>query len=308
MFQLPDDVSGYIRGVFSGVNEFVTAQLTRVPGTYETALDTAFITYIAQHCRPIRFPVDWTVKLDTHFIGSGRHWGQWEIADIGLILLFRQGGRLLRTKVALLQSKRLYADTHPASPQTEDEYTGFGRLRESDESFLMSVQPRKLYFRPESKYKALSTDGGQFSAIDDYETLSQIPVYYSFYNPMQVPLAVEHPAEGLEELGDLSAGCRIMPAHIFREVVVPCLSGLTPSYADVCAVDHPPFGVRPAVGGWKLEDFIVDWFINCRAGYRVDTKQDATLANLFGGRSAPISAAVSINIDVPPGAVPVEED
>jgi hypothetical protein len=59
----------------------------------------------------------WTVRIATHYLGGGRHYGEWngwerrwEVADIGVLVMFREAGKLRRTKVALLQSKRLYPD------------------------------------------------------------------------------------------------------------------------------------------------------------------------------------------------------
>ena len=64
---------------------------------------------------PVTTSSGWTVNIATHFLVRGRHFAEWpgqrrwEIADIGVRILFRRGGTLLRSKVALLQSKRLYA-------------------------------------------------------------------------------------------------------------------------------------------------------------------------------------------------------
>ena len=76
-----------------------------------------FIQHFLGVSVPFRFASGWTVDLSTHYLGGGRHWGdwpdwprRWEIPDIGLLVLFRQGGKLLRSKVVLLQSKRLYSD------------------------------------------------------------------------------------------------------------------------------------------------------------------------------------------------------
>ena len=244
-------------------------------------------------------PSDWVIKIDTHFLGGGRHWmGRWEIADIGILLMFRRRGNLLRTKVALLQSKRLY----PIEQVSDDEpnYIGFGALRESDAQFLASVAPRRFTFEESSYYKALKVDDEQYNAINDYETLSQIPIYYFFYNPAFVPLSVHLPCKDHTLVEPkVVAGCRVLPAEVFRRAVAPKMTHLTPSYANVCSSGVKPFDDAANKGGWRFDDFIVDRVIGCEVGYRVDTRQDATLANLFGGRTAPIYSAVSVNIDVP---------
>ncbi len=303
MFAFPDDVREYLQSIFGGANDYSSTYLTQVPNAHEPALDIALVSYIARHSRPVHFPSDWVVKLDTHFLGSGHHWRHWEIADIGLLLMFRRRGEILRTKVALLQSKRLY----PNEQTNDDEpnYVGFGRLHESDKTFLSSLSTRTFTFKSTSKYKALTTDSGQYRAIEDYEMISQIPVYYFFYNPVQVPISIQLPCtEPNDPLGDISVGCRVLPAQVFRDKVAPLLDGLTPSYGDVCLANSKPFDDSANKGGWRFDDFVVNRFMGCETGYRVDTKKDTTLAQLFGGRSAPISAAISINIDVPEGIEP----
>jgi hypothetical protein len=57
----------------------------------------------------IRFGSHWTVRIDAHYIGGGRHYRTWEVADIGLMAIFRQGGKIQRSKLTFLQSKKLYA-------------------------------------------------------------------------------------------------------------------------------------------------------------------------------------------------------
>ena len=304
MFDFPDDVKRYLNDVFGGANHFASSHLTQVPNAHEPSLDTATIAYIARKARPVHFASNWTVKLDTHFIGSGRHWGRWEIADIGLLLMFRRAGDLLRTKVALLQSKRLYPIEQKDGDQPN--YVGLGALRESEQAFLNSISARSFQFSNESSYKALNVDDGQYAAINDYETLSQIPVYYLFYNPLSIPVTVDIPCQNAAEPdGNVVVGCRVLPYQAFRNDVVPNMATLTPTYGDVCYADSPPFDDDANNGGWRLEDFVVNRFLGCETGYQVDTDRDSTLLNLFGGRSAPIAAAISINIDIPEGTDPI---
>lgn len=305
MFNFPDDVRGYIQGIFGGANHYSSTYLTQVPNAHEPALDIAMVSYIARHSRPVHFPSDWVVKLDTHFLGSGHHWGRWEIADIGLMLMFRRRGELLRTKVALLQSKRLYPNEQKRGD--EPDYIGFGRLRESDEAFLASLSPRSFNFKAESRYKGLSIESDQYTAIANYEMLSQIPIYYFFYNPTHIPVTIELPCTTPDAPADeIAVGCRVLPAQTFRDDVAPNLEGLTPSYGDLCLAQSTPFDDPENTAGWRLDNFVVNRFMGCQTGYSVDTEKDATLGHLFGGRSAPISAAIAINIDVPQGVNPIE--
>jgi hypothetical protein len=86
----------------------------------------------------------------------------------------------------------------------------------------------------------------------------------------------------------------------------PLADGLTPSYKDVCGFTSGPFAEPHHCRGWKFEHFVVDPLLGCSQGYEADDKKDTTLANLFGGRTAPISSAVAITIDAPANAALVE--
>jgi len=55
--------------------------------------------------------------MDIHYLGGMRHWGAWEIADIGVIVMLRRRGKVQRSKLGLLQSKRLY----PAEQDYEED-------------------------------------------------------------------------------------------------------------------------------------------------------------------------------------------
>ncbi len=111
---IPADVRLWLSGVFAGCNERVAGTMTQVPTIHEVPLDMTFIQHFLSVSAPHRFPSGWTVEISTHYLGGGRHYGEWgdwprrwEIADIGLLVVFRQGGKVLRSKVALLQSKRV---------------------------------------------------------------------------------------------------------------------------------------------------------------------------------------------------------
>jgi hypothetical protein len=60
---------------------------------------------------PVRLASNWIVRIDAHIIGGGRHFGTWEVADIGLMMVFRHKGKVIKSKLVLLQSKKLYASS-----------------------------------------------------------------------------------------------------------------------------------------------------------------------------------------------------
>ena len=306
MYALPKEIRDWLTNVFRQANEAASIELTRVPNAHEEHLDMTLISSLRRFAAPFVFPSEWKVKIDTHFLGGeGGPWGRWEIADIGLLVLFRRGGALLRTKVGLLQSKRLY----PTELKSNDErdYIGFGRLFEKDDAFAASTRTRTFEFSGNSKYLALNVDGAQYVRMRDYENTSDIPIYYLFYNPFQIPFAAHLPWRTDQEFdSDCRVGARVLPAFDFRENVVDSLETLTPRYSDVCSFKTGQFAQSANKGGWRFEHFVVDQLLGCKTGYKSPGRKDSTLANLFGGRSAPIQAAISVNIDAPAGTPDAE--
>ena len=154
---LPDDVLAYVERIFTQCNLAVSKKVSKMLNVYETNLDQTFIDQISNHAVPVTLGSGWTVRLDTHFLGGGRHFRSWEIADIGFLVMFTKSGKLVRSKVALLQSKRLY----PIEVDRCDEdnlhnyVVGFRRLFESDNSYLSVSSPRKFTFNQISRYQAL---------------------------------------------------------------------------------------------------------------------------------------------------------
>ncbi len=105
---LPDDVLAFLENIFEACNLAVSRKISKMPNVHETSLDMTFIEHLSNYSAPVRLGSGWTVRLDTYYLGGGRHFGSWEIADIGFLVMFRQAGQFVRSKVALLQSKRLY--------------------------------------------------------------------------------------------------------------------------------------------------------------------------------------------------------
>ena len=124
-FPVPDEVVKYVRQVFRACDRELGLRIERVPGVHEPALDMALIDELAKFSSPVSVTPEWTVRIDTHFLGGRRHYYGWEIADIGLLVYVRMRGKLYATKVALLQSKRL----KPSSGGAVDQETKSARAR-----------------------------------------------------------------------------------------------------------------------------------------------------------------------------------
>jgi hypothetical protein len=305
---IPADVREWLSQTFGACNERVSRLITDVPTTHETPLDMTFIQHFLAVSAPHVFRSGWTVDISTHYLGGGRHWAdwpdwprKWEIADIGFLVQYRQAGKLIRSKVALLQSKRLYADELSLDEDVPYDYmVGFGRLFRDDEPWSDVIEPRRFGFSEQSRYQALITRTGQYSAIRDYEDTRKVPVYYMLYNPTTIPTSTVVPiAPGASSSGSLEVGCRIVPAAQLRGVMASAADGSTPSYGDLTARLPAPFDQERHRAGWRLEDFVVDLLLECEVGYIANSPSDGGLNYIFNRRTGPISAALALTLDAP---------
>src|SRR5262249_17459328 len=125
---LPPKVTEFLMDLLSECNRRISFQLATFPNAHEEALDLMFISHFASMQGAIRFGSHWTVRIDAHYIGGGMHYRTWEVADIGLMTIFRRDGKIQRSKLTFLQSKKLYAS--PLKLQEFDPYhrIGMGRL------------------------------------------------------------------------------------------------------------------------------------------------------------------------------------
>lgn len=299
---LPEDVKQWIREVFASCNHRISAKLSRIPTTHETSLDMTFVEHFSEFAVPVRFPSEWIVTLDTHYLGGMRHFHSWEIADIGLLIVFRRGGKTVLTKVALLQSKRLYPveenfnEDHPAY------YTlGFGRLLKPDDSFAAVAAPRALSFDQTSRYKALRVEDKQYDAIRQYEKKHKIPLHYLLYHPLTIPWSVVLPVVDAKMAATAcEVGCRVVPASDVRKALKNHDANYSPLLGDLQFLLPPPFTEQANAAGWRLEDFVTELVLTCKEGYVAeDVRQDEGLFQIFNRRSGPIAAAIAITFDAP---------
>jgi hypothetical protein len=301
---VPADVRDWVRSVFRACNERTASALARMPTTHESALDQAFITEAARFSAPVRLPSEWIVRIDTHFLGGGRHFGSWEIADIGVLLQFRRQGKVIKTKILLLQSKRLYpAEEAYEEDERADYEIGFARLFREDASFAAITAPRRFTFQDESRYAALLVGDGQYEAIDSYETQYGIPVHYLLYHPLSVPSETTMPL--MAETGPeppLVVGARVLPAAQLRQALGGRPKGYAPSWGEIKTLQALPQARTASAPGWLVEEFIADLAVECKVGHVAQSQNDAGLFRVFNRRSGPISAAIAVTFDAPPSA------
>src|SRR4051812_11146131 len=98
---IPEDVIAWLRGVFAACNGRITAKLSSNPNISEESLDQTWVEHLSHYSVPIELPSGWLIRIETHYLGGMRHFGNFEVADIGLLYFLRRGGEIVRSKVAL---------------------------------------------------------------------------------------------------------------------------------------------------------------------------------------------------------------
>src|SRR5689334_6507790 len=100
MIDIPKDVADWLTGVFGRCNHEAAEKLSLVPNCHEPWIDFAIIENLQRVSSPYRFKSDWTVTINTHWLGHAPMWDRWEIADLGFLVMMRTATKLVRSKVA----------------------------------------------------------------------------------------------------------------------------------------------------------------------------------------------------------------
>jgi len=298
--QFPPQVIAYVRRVFAQANRRVSEKIARVPNCSEPSLDLTLIEHLTQFAAPRVVAPGWTVKLDVHFLGGLRHFRNWEIADIGLLIFAKRGTSVVAQKVALLQSKRLYPRNHSVIEESMFDYqVGFANLMPGGPSTSLISSPHQFNFTPQSKYGALLTGDDQYTAIEQYEASRSTPVHYLLYNPWRVPETYQVPSYGSLALGAKgNGGARVVSSSSLRQALSMKPHGYKPSFQDVSGL----CGLASAHStGWRLEHFVADLVLKCKQGMAFTSVNEDQIQSLFYRRSGPISAALAITVEGPEG-------
>lgn len=293
--RIPTDVTDWIRTVFRECNQRIAEKLSNNPNLPEESLDLTWIEHLSQYASPVTLGSSWTIKIETHYLGGLRHFRNWEIADIGVLMFFRQAGVLKRSKVGLLQSKRLYPSNNTVQEEDRIDYEiGFARLADP-ESLQQSVAVQaEFHFDDSCRYGALTAASDQVKAIADYQKQNKTPIYYQLYNPWRVPFTQRIPLSRFKRpTGDLDLGTRIIPARDMHKLLARYVAGQKPTLAEIKTL-------CPGVEyGWPLEHFVADLLLGCVEGSVFKSIAEQRIQNLFYRRSGPISAAIAISIEAP---------
>ena len=305
MIPFSPEVYDWLLGVFSHCNSRVSNMMTRNPNVHEETLDQKLISELDEYATPHSFSGGWTVNIETHWLGNfplyyeeGRRRG-WEIADIGVLVVFSTAGHLVRSKIALLQSKRLFAIEN--APEPDDDFfdrhfRGMRGLLPTDDKLNALKAPRSFTFTGESQYLSLEPQSRQYKSIKEYQARQQVPVYYLFYNPLGGPHTATVPMSGGAVAVEFTAGCRVVISAALDAAIIAVGTDESPRYSTIQTIHAD--GVD---GGWPLERFVVDRLLQCKDGRRFDDLNDPYLDGALYNRTRPIVASVAVTIDGPAG-------
>jgi hypothetical protein len=178
------------------------------------------------------------------------------------LLFFRRAGVLERSKVALLQSKRLYPTNNTVQEEDRVDYEiGFARIADP-ESLQRSVAVQaEFQFDETCVYGALLANSDQVKAIADYQKKNKTPVYYQLYNPWRTPFTQRIPVSKFARpSGELSLGTRVIPAPEVHKLLASFVDRQKPTLALLKALS------ADAPYGWSLEHFVADLLVGCVEG------------------------------------------
>ncbi|MBD1862354.1 MULTISPECIES: hypothetical protein [Trichocoleus] len=294
---LPNDVKNFLKQLFLECNRKISFQLSMFPNAHEESLDLLFISHFAHMQGAIKFDSNWTLRIDAHFIGGGRHFRTWEVADIGLMVMFRKNGRITRSKLAFLQSKKLYASPLKYKPQDPHFRAGLGRLLVTEEEHCELVKTMLLKYSEKSKYKALKLKSEQEGAMSMFSSRHNITLHYLLYNPSLIPWEIKTPVEGVPTIDENKVGCRVISKPFLDTSFQDKQVNYAPSYKDIRDAFKKDFSDQESVAGWKMENFICDLFINGKEGLVDDSPNFQTMLRIMSQKTSPISSALSITFD-----------
>lgn len=292
-FKVPESVRSYIVKVFSEVNDSISRKISSVPNIPEETLDISFIENLSRYSAPRIIVPNWAVRIAAHFIGNIRHRRRYEIADIGVVLVFKYNDKVLGRKLILLQSKRLYPTNNQVIEFDDYDYDlGLGLITHQG-NLRASVFSKVQYcFDHSAKYGALSAKSEQCMVIQEHFEDTNIPVHYLMYNPLVLPWSITYPVDSNEiEFPEREFGTRVIASESIHAILKSYSSGAALKIADIC--DQEGDG---STFGWSLENFFDD-VIQCKEGYLFNEDNDVGLGKLFNKKSGPIFCIVEVVIE-----------
>lgn len=291
-FEVPEPVRLHIYRVFSDANDKVTGRLSLAPNISEESLDLSLIDALAEHAAPKIVSQGWAVRFAAHFIGRLRHYGRYEVADIGIVIEFKDGENVVARKLLLLQSKRLYPKNNDVVEFDDFDYRlGLGMITRADSIEASVFADVEYEFDQDCAYEMLKAGSQQCSAIDQHSDHSGVPVHYMLYNPVVLPWLIRYPQDRVQlDLPTREIGARVLAATEVHHLLREKRERASLKFAEL--ID----GKDARRCGLTLEDFI-DEAVACREGYLYEHGRDRGIERLFERKSGPIFCVIEIVIE-----------
>jgi len=123
-------------------------------------------------------------------------------------------------------------------------------------------------------------------------------MFYSFYNPIEIPHSIKMPLEEIPELGENHIGCRVVSKKELDIALKKFNKGYSPSYNDLKdLLPEESMGIQMQAG-WRLEDFAAELMLKCKVGLIDDSDNYESLMILMNQKQRPMSCALSLTFDV----------
>jgi hypothetical protein len=293
---IPQEIVDWFRSVFADANRRLSEKMLNAPATPEPTFDLTLIEHLTSYAAPRKFRSDWAIRIDTHYLGGLRHFRSWEVADIGVFIFFTKRGLLVRRKVALLQSKRLFPTSGEVDHLEEYDYRlGMARIGARDTDLASMMAQRKFSFSKASKYQSLTKGSDQIAAIEAHMKAYGIPVHYLFYNPPQLMTKVVVPLTEYASLKEKRnyLGTRVIPTRNMHKALAKKAKSYSPTLSDTRKL------VNNNEYGWRLEYFMADLLLGCKQGFRFTNNDEVPIQSIFYRRSGPIAAAIAVTVEMP---------
>jgi hypothetical protein len=131
----------------------------------------------------------------------------------------------------------------------------------------------------------------QVRTINDMNQRFGESVYYMFYNPSTIPTKVRYPVKSKRALTSAKLGCRVFFSTEIHAVLDTLKKGKSPTLKSVTD--------GGSASNWRLEEWVADYLLACKAGQRFDDKTQTKVASLLERRTGPIGAAIAVSVVLP---------
>ena len=155
-----------------------------------------------------------------------------------------------------------------------------------------------MTYSEKSKYKALKARDDQQDAMKRFSDLHEVKLKYLLYNPSGIPWSIKTPVEQLPTICENAIGCCVVLSTVVSSTLQNKAATYSPSYLEIVkAFEREVPGTTSGGGGWRLEHFVTDLFINGPEATVDDSPNFGLVTSLLSQKTSPISSSLSITFD-----------